>query len=146
MYLDTAYIAKFYLNEPESMRVRELVREARVVHSSIWALAEFHSVLHRRVREQALSSAVAKEIEARFFEHVEDQLWRLVPLHEGLLRRTANLILSVPEDVFIRAGDAVHLATAVELGEHEVWTNDRHMIAAAAHFGLTARSVAVEWK
>ena len=37
--------------------------------------------------------------------------------------------------------DAVHLATAREVGEREVWTNDRHMLAAASFFGLTGRSV-----
>ncbi len=26
-------------------------------------------------------------------------------------------------------------------GEREVWTNDRHMLAAAAYFGLSGRSV-----
>jgi hypothetical protein len=37
--------------------------------------------------------------------------------------------------------DAVHLATAVEIGEVEIWTADRHMLAAAPQFGLAGRSV-----
>jgi predicted nucleic acid-binding protein len=41
----------------------------------------------------------------------------------------------------LRAGDAVHLASALEVGEPEMWTNDRHLRAAATHFGITARSV-----
>jgi hypothetical protein len=28
----------------------------------------------------------------------------------------------------------VHLATAHEIGERDVWTNDRHMLAAASYF------------
>ena len=43
--------------------------------------------------------------------------------------------------IFLRAGDAVHLMTAVDAGFKEVWTNDRHMLAAASSFGLRGRSV-----
>jgi hypothetical protein len=37
--------------------------------------------------------------------------------------------------------DALHLVTAADSGFVEVWTNDRHMLAAAPHFGLVGRSV-----
>lgn len=141
MYLDTSYIAKFYFNEPESVGLRELVRKADAIHSSLWALAEFHAVIHRRLREGAISAKEALNIAARFSAHVEDGLWNLIPVHEALLRRTSALMVSAPSDLFIRTADAVHLATAHEIGERDVWTNDRHMLAAAAYFGLNGRSV-----
>jgi predicted nucleic acid-binding protein len=140
VYLDTSYIAKFYFNEPESSRVRELVRKADAIHSSLWALAEFHAVIHRRMREGALTPGEGLDMASRFADHVEDGLWNLIPVHEALLRRTSRLILSAPSDLFIRTADAVHLATAHEIGERDVWTNDRHMLAAAAYFGITGRS------
>jgi predicted nucleic acid-binding protein len=62
VYLDTSYIAKFYFNEPESPRVRELVRKADTIHSSLWALAEFHAVIHRRLREGSLSLSDAHDL------------------------------------------------------------------------------------
>ncbi|MBZ5727663.1 MAG: hypothetical protein LAP87_22025 [Acidobacteriia bacterium] len=37
-------------------------------------------------------------------------------------------------------GDAAHLATAQEMGEREIWTSDRHLLAAASHFGLEGRT------
>ena len=141
MYFDTSYIAKFYFNEPESTRVRELVRKADVIYSSLWALAEFHAVLHRRMREGAASPRNARELASRFSEHIEDGLWNLIPVNEALLRRTSALMLAAPRDLFIRTADAVHLTTAHEMGERVVWTNDRHMLAAAAYFGLTGQSV-----
>ena len=141
MYFDTSYIAKFYFNEPGSRRVRELVRKADVIRSSLWALAEFHAVLHRRLREGASSLRDARDLASRFSEHIEDGLWNLIPVHEALLRRTSALMVSAPRDLFLRTADAVHLATAHEIGERDVWTNDRHMLAAAAYFGLTGRSV-----
>ncbi len=141
MYFDTSYIAKFYFNEPESVRVRELVRKADVIHSSLWALAELHTVLHRRIREGASSPKDARELSLRFSEHIAEGLWSLIPVNEALLRRTSALVVSGPPDLFIRTADAVHLTTAQEIGERAVWTNDRHMLAAASYFGLRGQSV-----
>jgi predicted nucleic acid-binding protein len=141
VYFDTSYVAKFYLREPESDRVRDLVRNADAIHSSVWALAEFYAVLHRRVREGSASSAYVRDLALRFLDHVEGGLWTLVPVGEALFRRTSALILSAPGNLFLRAADAVHLTTAQELGERDVWTNDRHMLAAADYFGLRGRSV-----
>jgi predicted nucleic acid-binding protein len=141
VYFDTSYIAKFYFNEPESPRVRDLVRKADAIHSSLWALAEFHAVLHRRLREGASSLRDARELALRFSEHIEAGLWNLIPVNEALLRRTSALMVSGPSNLFIRTADAVHLTTAYEIGERAVWTNDRHMLAAASYFGVTGQSV-----
>jgi predicted nucleic acid-binding protein len=141
VYLDTSYIAKFYFNEPDSPGVRELVRTADLVQSSLWALGELHGVIHRRLREGSLSPAGARQLSSYFYQHVQEGLWKLIPVHEALLRRTSALMVSAPPDLFIRTADAVHLATAYEAGEHEVWTNDRHMLASASYFGLVGRSV-----
>ena len=141
MYLDTCYIAKFYFNEPESLQVRKLIRTADIIHSSLWALAEFHGVIHRRMREGSSTPVDAHELCARFSEHVRAGLWKLVPVSESLLRRTSTMIVSAPSNLFLRTADAVHLATAQELGEREVWTNDPQMLAAAPYFGLTGRCV-----
>jgi predicted nucleic acid-binding protein len=141
VYFDTSYIAKFYFNEPDSPRVRDLIRTADAIQSSLWALAEFHSMLHRRLREGTSSPRDARDLAARFYEHTEEGLWNLIPLTEALLRRTSAMVLSAPRDLFLRTADAVHLATALEIGERNVWTNGRHMLAAAPYFGLTGRSV-----
>jgi len=141
VYFDTSYIAKFYFNEPDSPRVRALVREADAIYSSLWALAELHAVLHRHLREGVLSPNEARGLASRFSEHIEHGLWNLIPVNEALLRRTGALLVSAPRDLLLRTADAVHLTTAHEMGARDVWTNDRHMLAAAAYFGLTGRSV-----
>jgi predicted nucleic acid-binding protein len=83
----------------------------------------------------------ARDLAFRFSEHVTGGLWNLIPVHEALLRRTAAIILCAPKELFIRTADAVHLATAHEAGESEVWTSDSHLLSAAIHFGLIGRSV-----
>ena len=98
-------------------------------------------MLHRRLREGATSTDDTHELATRFSDHVEDGLWNLIPVTEALLRRTGALIISAPPDLCLRTADAVHLLTARESGEREVWTNDRHMLKAASYFGLTGRSV-----
>ena len=93
------------------------------------------------MREGASSPSDARELALRFSKHIEDGLWNLIPVNEALLRRTSARIVSGPRDLVIRTADAVHLTTAQEIGERAVWTNDRHMLAAATYFGLTGRSV-----
>jgi predicted nucleic acid-binding protein len=141
VYFDTSYIAKFYFNEPESSRVRELVRTADIIHSSMWALAEFHGVIHRRLREGSLLPGDANQLSSHFYRHVQEGLWKLIPVHEALLRRTSALMVSAPPDLFVRTADAVHLVTARETGEADVWTSDRHMLASASYFGVVGRSI-----
>lgn len=121
--------------------MRELAKEADTIHSSVWALAEFHAVLHRRIRESSITTRDARDLAKYFSEHITAGFWNLLPLGEALLRRTGSLIVAAPNGLFIRTADAVHLVTAMENGERDVWTNDRHMLAAASYFGVTGRSV-----
>ncbi len=141
MYLDTSYVAKLYLAEPESALVEALVFKTHPVRTSALTLTEFHSVLHRRVNEGGLPEAQARRIAAVFLSHVADGLWVLVPITEQLLRRTSAIILAAPPGLNIRSADAIHLMSAAEADETEIWTSDRNMLGAAGYFGLAGRTV-----
>lgn len=141
MYVDSAYISKFYVNEPDSGAVRDMIRRARSLVCSSWCMAEVTCVLHRHLREGWLTPEQARELTRAFLEHIDSGLWTLVPVTERILRRLSQLVSTAPRGIFLRAGDAVHLTTAQDLGEAELWTNDRHLLAAASHFGLVGRSV-----
>ena len=141
MYLDSAYVAKYYVNERDAVAVRHLIREASHIHSSYWTFIEVMSVFHRHVREGFLTPAHGQEVMDLFRDHVEADLWGLIPLSEALLRRTASLVRGLPPTLPLRAGDAIHLATALHADEKEIWTNDRHLLGAATSVGLVAKSV-----
>lgn len=140
-YFDSAYVAKCYLNDPDSERVRGLVRTPVPLYSSVLCIPEVSCAIHRRVRERSLSRRQALEVSALFRADVEDGVWTLVPTSERLLWEVHEKLRSLPVDVFLRAGDAIHLASAQSAGLSEVWTNDRHMLRSASYFGLRGRSV-----
>jgi predicted nucleic acid-binding protein len=141
MYLDSAYLAKYYVNEPDAGMVRKLIQSAPGVCSSSWALPEVTCFFHRHVREGSLTPAQGHELIDLFRDHVDSNVWNLVPITSALLRTTATIIRGLPRAMPLRAGDAIHLATALDVGEREIWTNDRHLLAAAQHVGIAGRSV-----
>lgn len=141
MYLDSAYIAKFYVNEPDAAAVRKLIGQASHTCSSSWALLEVTCVFHRHMREGSLTSKQGTELIDLFRAHVEADIWSFLPVTDTILRTTATLVRGLPASIPLRAGDAIHVATALDSGEPEIWTNDRHLLAAATYFGLAGRSV-----
>ena len=140
MYCDSAYITKYYVYEIDSPAVREAMEQAAYVCSSAWAIVEVTSALHRHVRERTMTSDQGLRIIDQFRSDVAEGLWNLLPLTEGLLRKTATLYRTLPPNIPLRSGDALHVATALDADEPELWTNDRHLLAAANHFGLIGRS------
>ena len=140
MYLDSAYIAKFYLNEPDSDAVRKIILSADSPVSSEWSVVEVTCAFHRAHREGALNSKQFRHTVDAFRKHIDASLWMLVPLGGRLIERACRAVRDLPASVFLRAGDVIQLVSAREANEAEIWTSDRRVIEAAPHFGLTARS------
>jgi predicted nucleic acid-binding protein len=141
VYVDTAYLVKYYVNEVDSPRVRSLLFTGHSLTSSSWAMNEVTCVFQRDVREGILSANQAHVLHDEFLMHVETGVWRMIPVTDRLVRRCSMQVRGLSAGVYVRAGDAIHLTTAGDEGETEIWTNDRHLLAAASYFGLTGRSV-----
>jgi predicted nucleic acid-binding protein len=141
LYFDTAYVAKCYLNEPDGKAVRKLAMRAAGLCSSLLCVAELACVFQRQIREGRLSPDQAAEWRARFLEDVRSQVWLLLPVSERVLYRVESLVAGLPPTAHLRAGDAIHIVTALEAGFSDIWTNDRRLLEAAEHFGLTGKTV-----
>ena len=140
-YFDAAYIAKCYLHEPDAAAVRALARSSSSLFTSALSIAEVACVFHRHVREGTLRGKTATQVRDAFLEDVGNEALVLVPVTNLILRRVEFLTRTLPSGTLLRAGDAIHIVSAVEAGFHEIWTNDRRLLAATAHFGLQGRSV-----
>jgi len=141
LYFDTAYGAKCYLNEPESEPVRQLVQTSSGMYTSAWSVVEMACVFQRQMREFKMPRSEAVRARDFFLADIQDGVWSLIPISDGFLFRAELLISTVRGSLYLRAGDAVHLVSAQEAGFTEIWSNDRHMLAAAPAFGLTGKSV-----
>lgn len=140
IYLDSAYVAKCYLNEPDAQAVRALAKGQELT-SSAFCLAEMACIFHRHLREGGLARAQAARLRRIFLGDVRGGVWNLIPVSAAILEAVQRKVRRLPATVYVRAGDAVHLVSASDAGFREIWTNDRHMLAAARRFGLTGRSV-----
>jgi predicted nucleic acid-binding protein len=141
LYFDTAYLGKCYWNEPDGKLVRELARRADGLYSSAICIAEMACLAHRKVREGPVTPADAIIRRDLFLDDVNNGAITALPVTERLLRRVEAVTRALPPSCYLRTFDALHLVTAADFGFAEIWTNDRHMIAAAPHFGLIGRSV-----
>lgn len=103
------------------------------------ALIEVTCVFHRHIREGSLTSAQGTELIDIFRSHVKTDIWNFLPVTDSILRTTARLVRGLPASIPLRAGDAIHIATVLDAGEPAISTNDRHVLTAAAWFGLAGQ-------
>ena len=136
IYFDSAYVAKFYLNEPGQAAVRSCAIDAGEVAICALALAEVNAVFHRKLREGFLTPDEVAIFHTEFDRDVQQGHWKLLPLTTDLLEQVASAYRTLPATVFLRSADALHLICAREHGFTEIHTNDRHVLIAAPHFGL----------
>ena len=141
IYFDAAYIAKFYLDEPDSSRVRSLAENAGEVACCVHGKIEVLTVFHRKLRERAFSPKTFGTLCDQFEADCDSLLWEWLPLSTALVEGLSGRIRGLSARVFIRASDALHLASAAEQGFKEIYSNDRRLLEAASHFGVRGLSV-----
>ncbi|MGH9849461.1 MAG: type II toxin-antitoxin system VapC family toxin, partial [Blastocatellia bacterium] len=105
------------------------------------ARVEFHAVLDRHLREGNLTADEAREVIEDFEIDDADGVWQWIPVTSQLLTLVCDHTKTLPHNVFLRAVDAIHLTCASSHGFQEVYSNDRHLLAAAQHFNLTGRNI-----
>ena len=137
LLLDTSALAKRYVApERHADRIRALCETTEMfVAFSRLAQTELASALARRERARELLPEQVRQIWTLYSEHVRTE-YQVVALTEQILLGAEALLLRQP----LRAGDALHVATALLLVESgavvRFVTADRRQADAATAEGL----------
>jgi uncharacterized protein len=141
IYLDTSYIVKCYLREPGTAEVLAWLEGKAGLSCCLYGRLEFYAAVKRHVREERLTKAEAEKA-LRTFEGDERRgVWHWLPVTEALLRLAGERMRTLPDRVFLRSADALHLTCAAEHRCETVYSHDRHLLKAAPEFGLTGCDV-----
>ncbi len=138
IYFDSCYLAKLYLMEADSGRVRAHAEASGGLACCATGRGEVVATFHRHIREKRLTLREFRLLAAQAEADLDAGLWTALPVTSSLVEAQVRRMATLPANVFLRAADALHLACAAEAGLHEVYSSDRHLIAAAPHFGLRA--------
>jgi uncharacterized protein len=138
IFCDTSTLAKYYVPEAETAAVQSQLDAEDIVAASALARVELMAVFHRRLREgkwtRAFFSAVVRQ-----FEHDDvGGQWAWLPLENDLLEAASHLYVTLPDNLFLRSADCLHLITARHHGFLEIHTHDQHQSIACPALGLTA--------
>jgi len=68
-------------------------------------------------------------------------VWEWLPFDATVEHALEQAFLRLGPKVYLRAGDAIHLATASLHGLKEIHSHDKHVLAAASGFGLRGGDV-----
>ena len=141
IYFDTSYLLKCYVHEEGAEAVREMYEQSDGVACSLWGRVELITALHRKWRDGLIDQPAFRTLIRQVTRDDESQLWHWYPVTIEQRDRLTEWIRKMPSTLFLRAGDALHLTCAAEQEFKEVYTSDRHMLAAAKHFGLKGINV-----
>lgn len=140
LYFDTSYLVRLYLEDAGADAVRSLAAGDDIacsLHGRIETVAAFH----RAYREKRLARTAYLAVLDQFDEDEATGAFSWLPISEALPRRVQEIYRKAPADVFLRAADALHLASAKENGFREIHSHDERMLAAAPLFGLKGKNI-----
>jgi predicted nucleic acid-binding protein len=140
VYFDSAYIAKFYLSEPESDRVRGLAEREGQVCCSLIGRVETAQVFHRKLREGSATRAECAALFDQFGADSDSGVWIWLPLTDDLIVSAVRRFRELSAKVPLRSADAIHLTSAREHGLDAIYSNDARVLAAASAFGLRGKT------
>jgi uncharacterized protein len=110
-FLDTSALAKRYLAERGSNRIRRLLERKEVIfYQTFLTPLEVASALYRRLRSREISPAELSFLLRAYVAHCHED-YLLLPYSDALMDRASALIAHH----VLRALDAVQLAGALEL-------------------------------
>ena len=139
IYFDTSYLVRLYFDDPGADKVRALAATDNVACAA-HGNAEMIAAFHRKFREGAISQRTYAALLGQLHAHDEAGAFQWLSPGPETYRRITEVYGRLSPTVFLRAADALHLATAEQNDFRHVYSNDTHLLAAAAHFGIEGRN------
>ncbi len=136
-YADTSLIVAALTNEARTSDAQTWLQAQPLdgVVISEWTITEFSSALSLKLRIGALS-ADQRATALASFKRLTDRSFHLAAITGATFRKAATY--ADQHGLAIRAGDALHLATAHDYGA-TVWTLDERMARAGPALGIATR-------
>jgi len=141
VYYDATYLLKLQITEAGSTEVRTHAASVYEIHTAHHGRAEFASAAFRKVREGAATLIDYQRLIFQFRADCSATTIVLLPLTDAIIDRVEAAFLTAPDTTYLRAADALHLATAADHGFTAIYSNDKHLLAAAPLFGLVGVNV-----
>ena len=141
IYLDTSYLFKIYGDEPGADEVVAWLEGKSELVCAAHGRLELFAAFKRHQREGRLSVSRLNALIKQVILDESSQLLQWLPVSSELITAACAKVAALPPTVFIRAGDALHLACAADAGLKEIYSHDRHLLAAAPHFKLKGSDV-----
>lgn len=139
VYADTSVVVALLVPEPMTAAARAWFASGDVVPvTADWCVTEVASALSIKVRTGQLTQAQAQRARAVFEQLTQGGL-RLVPVSRTAFRDAAGLTSDHRHG--LRAGDALHLAVAREIGAGTLATFDGTMGANAKRLGFALEAM-----
>jgi len=136
IYLDASYLVKLYADEPGAGAVVAWAEGKGNFTCAAHGRLELFSAFKRHQREGALTGPRVLIMVRQVEDDEASGLIRWLPLTSELVATVCRQMIALPPAVFLRAADALHLACAADAGLKEIYSHDRHLLAAAPYFKL----------
>lgn len=136
IYLDSSYLVRLYLRQPGSAELEAWIKDRNDWVCCLHGRLEVVSALKRQQREGHIDDRGLRAALRQVDSDENSTLLRWLPVTGELMQSACERLASLPPTVYLRAADALHLACAKDAGLKEIHSHDRHLLAAAPHFGL----------
>ncbi len=134
VYLDTSVAVALFIPEANTARVKNWFAAALdPLVCADWIVTEFASALAIKQRRGDITATLSRAV-WREFDAFRSAGLRLVPVTRTAFETAARMARDAASG--LRAGDALHLAVALELGVSRLATADAVLAANAKRHGL----------
>ncbi|MBN1670546.1 MAG: type II toxin-antitoxin system VapC family toxin [Kiritimatiellae bacterium] len=127
---------KCYLREPGSEEILAWLAGQTGLSCCLLGRLEFFAAVKGHVREKRLARRDAERTFRRLESDEAVGLWNWIPISGALVRDACQKMRRLPDSVYLRSADALHLVCAAANGFATIYSHDRHLLAAAPCFDI----------